>query len=225
VRLEIHGAEFPLPHRVLNAFQESLVLLVLAYFKPILDKNDAIILKQTFEIGTVAKKGLVLLLGTKAHYVFNESSVVPTPVENYDLAGGGHLLYISLDVHLRFVTFCWSRQGDVMEHSRTDAFHDAMDHSALSSCVAALEYNDNPRPGGFDPFLHLDELRLKFSQFPRILFARKLAFFLGAVIIIIRLSWHHWLRSWCVAVRMGRPLGNSAVYTTVTELSLLSGQQ
>jgi hypothetical protein len=72
----------------------------------------------------------------------------------------------------------------VTESPRTDAFHHAMDHSPLSSCVASLEYDDNLGPRGFDPFLHLDQLRLQFAEFPLIYSARKLTLFLGAVLLL-----------------------------------------
>src|SRR5690348_3822443 len=46
MRFEIHRAEFPPSHWILDTSQKAPVLLALAHLKPVLDKGDAVIPKE-----------------------------------------------------------------------------------------------------------------------------------------------------------------------------------
>src|SRR5580692_10503511 len=81
VRFQIHGAELPLSHRITYAFEEAPALLLFTHFKPVFDQDGAITLQETFKTRACAKKFLVLFRRAKAHHMFHESAIVPTPVK------------------------------------------------------------------------------------------------------------------------------------------------
>jgi hypothetical protein len=43
MRVQVHGTQFPSPHRILNPPEKPAVLLLFANLKPVLDENDAIV--------------------------------------------------------------------------------------------------------------------------------------------------------------------------------------
>src|SRR6516162_3698567 len=50
MRLKVHGAEFPPPHRIFNPPLKSPVLLFLADFEPIFDEMDTIVPQKGLKI-------------------------------------------------------------------------------------------------------------------------------------------------------------------------------
>jgi hypothetical protein len=60
------------------------MLLFLADFEPVLHKNDAVVLQESFKAGAHTQECGILLVGAKVHYVFDQRTVVPTAVkQNY----------------------------------------------------------------------------------------------------------------------------------------------
>src|SRR5215468_7260304 len=72
------------------------------------------------------------------------------------------------------------------------ALHDAMDRSALAGRIAALKYDDDPRPCGLHPFLHLDQFGLQFAKFSLVIFLLEFAFL--SDLRSIRMVRHFFLR-------------------------------
>src|SRR5579863_1014541 len=97
---KVHGAQLPAPHGVFNTFHKSPVLLLLAYLKPIFNQDNTIVSEETFKGRTHAKEVVVLFLTAKSHYVLNQSAVIPTAIEKYNLARVRHLLDVPLCVQL-----------------------------------------------------------------------------------------------------------------------------
>src|SRR5262249_45944216 len=86
--LQVHGTEFPAPHRILDPLLEPPVLFLFANFKPVLNKKDTVVSKERFEARAHTQEQFVLFVAAKAHDMFDESAVVPAAVKNSDLAGG-----------------------------------------------------------------------------------------------------------------------------------------
>ncbi len=80
VRFKVHGAQFPSPHRILDAPEKSPVLLLLADLKPVFDEDNAVVSQQRFESWRHAEEIVVLLVAAKTHHVFDQSAVVPGTV-------------------------------------------------------------------------------------------------------------------------------------------------
>ena len=107
-----------------------------------------------------------LLLGAVAHHRLDAGPVVPTAVEDHDLAGRREVRHVALDVHLGLLALGRGGQCDVLEHPRAGPLGDAPDRAALARRVPALEHDADLRPGSLDPLLHGDELAL---QHPHVL--------------------------------------------------------
>src|SRR5713101_8942033 len=108
---QIHGAELPLPERVLNPRLEAAVLLLLANLQPILDEGDAAVHEIFLDGWADLQESVVFLLRTETHDVFDARSVVPATVENHDLTGSGEMRHVALYVHLALLTIGGSWQS------------------------------------------------------------------------------------------------------------------
>jgi hypothetical protein len=72
------------------------------------------------------------------------------------------------------------------EYTGTDTLHYAVNHSALSGSIAPFEHNCDLCTSGSYPLLHLDQVRLKFSQFPLVFFVFKfICLFIGLFLILL----------------------------------------
>ena len=94
-------------------------------------------------IGAQLEESLVLLLGAKAHHVFDAGAVVPAAIEDHDLARGGKMLHVALQVHLSLLAIRWRGQRDDAKYARAHAFGDGLDCAAFAGPVAALEDDDD----------------------------------------------------------------------------------
>src|SRR3954462_10819643 len=79
-RRKIHRAELPLTKGIIHARFESALLLLITYFQPNFDKCDAAAHDIFFKLGTELQEGLVLVLGTEAHHMFNPGMIAPTAI-------------------------------------------------------------------------------------------------------------------------------------------------
>ena len=157
-------AELPLPHRVVDARLEPLLLLLVAHLEPVFDQPDAVVDDVLLEFRADLEEQLVLLLGAKAHDVLNAGAVVPAAVEDHDFAGRGEMRQVALHVHLRLFTVRRRRQRDHAEDARADALGDRPDRPALAGGVAALEHDDDPLALCLDPVLQDAEFGLQLAR-------------------------------------------------------------
>ena len=65
-RRQVHGAQLPLPQRIVDARLEPALLLLVADFEPELDQDDAALDHVLLEHRTQLEEALVLLVGSRS---------------------------------------------------------------------------------------------------------------------------------------------------------------
>ena len=80
---------------------EPALLLLVADREPVLEQDDAVLDQQPLEDRALLQEPPVLLGRAEAHDVLDAGAVVPAAVEQDDLAGGGQVLDVALEVPLR----------------------------------------------------------------------------------------------------------------------------
>ena len=95
------------------------------------------------------------------HHAFDACAVVPGPVEQHDLACGGQVVDVALEVPLRAFAFGGLLQRDDACTARVEMLHEPLDGAALARGVAALEHDDVPVPVGLAPLLQLQQFDLQ----------------------------------------------------------------
>src|ERR1700733_7157910 len=163
-RLEVHRAQLPAAHRIVDARLEAAVLLRVGDREPVLDELDPRARQHVLEVGTRAHELLVLALGAEAHHPFDAGAVVPGSVEQHHLTSGREVLDVALEVPLASLALGRRRQRDDAAHPRVRALGDALDHAALPRGVAPLEDHDDLQSLGAHVLLHDHELALELQQ-------------------------------------------------------------
>ena len=115
----------------------------------------------------------MLLLRAKTHHVFDAGAVIPTAIEDHDLARRREVLHVALQIVLRLLAVRWRRQRDEAEDARAHALGYGLDRAAFPCGIAALEDDDDAQPFVLHPFLELAEFDLKFAQFLFVFLARE----------------------------------------------------
>src|SRR6201987_2551718 len=164
---QIHWTKFPLAKRIFNAGFETTLLFLLSYFEPVFDENNPGVHDVFFERGTKFEELAILLFSAKSHDMFNTSAVVPTAVEDNDLARGGKMPKVTLDVHLALFAIRRGWQRNQTEHARTDAFRNCTNCTALAGGVASLKDDHNAQSFMLHPILQFAEFSL---QSPKLFF-------------------------------------------------------
>ncbi|GAA3124823.1 hypothetical protein GCM10020254_85120 [Streptomyces goshikiensis] len=100
----------------------------------------------------------------EAHDVLDTGAVVPAAVEQDDLAGGGQVLDVALEVPLGALPFRRCGQGGDACDTWVEVLRDALDRAALARGVAALEDDHEPGALHAHPLLKFDQLRLEPQQ-------------------------------------------------------------
>src|SRR5208337_5190091 len=132
---------------------EPACLLLLTDLEPVLDEDDAGVDDRLLHLRRDFEEPLHLLHGAELHHALDAGTIVPAAVEENDLACGGKMLHVALDVHLRLFPFGRRGQRDDAENPRADAFGDCLDYSALAGAVAAFEQH-----AGLEAFVDGPEL-------------------------------------------------------------------
>ena len=104
---------------------------------------------------------LVLIVAAETHHPLDSRPVVPGPIEQDDLAGGGEMGDVALDVQLALFPIRGRGQRDVLEHAGAAALHDATDDAPLAGGVPSLEHDDHARALGHRPRLQPRQLDLQ----------------------------------------------------------------
>ena len=120
-------------------------------------EHDAGFDDRLLELGRDFEEALHCVHRAELHHPLDAGSIVPAAVEDHDLAGGGHMAHVALDIHLRLFPLGRRGQRDDAEDARTDALGDRLDHPALAGAVAALEQHADLQALVDDPELQLDE--------------------------------------------------------------------
>src|SRR5215212_1164221 len=58
------------------------------------------------------RESAMLFFRAKAHHILHPGAIVPTAIEDHYLAGGGEVLHVTLDIHLRLLAIRGRRQCD-----------------------------------------------------------------------------------------------------------------
>jgi len=69
-------------------------------------------------------------------------AVVPTAIEDDNLARRGKVRHVPLHIHLSFFTIRWGRKCHYPEYSWADTFRDRPDCAAFSGAVTAFKHDD-----------------------------------------------------------------------------------
>src|SRR4029077_3126023 len=93
--------------------------------------------------------------------MLNSRAVVPTAVEEHDLASRRKMFHVALQIHLRFLALGGSREGDDTKDARADALGDGLDAAALAGGVAPLEDDHGAETRLLGPTLQLHQLDLQ----------------------------------------------------------------
>src|SRR6476620_5686965 len=129
------------------------MLLGLSDLQPDLDENYPAVDDDLFNSRAKPQKPFALFLRRKPHHIFDPRPVVPTSVENKNLARGRKLLDIALRVHLRLFASGWRRQRYDAKHTWADFFGQCLDRSTLAGRVTPFKYYDDAKAFFFDPIL------------------------------------------------------------------------
>src|SRR5215469_14645890 len=141
------------------------MLFLLADLEPVFDEDNAIIFEESLKAWAHAQKICILLVRAKFHYVFDERTVVPASVEDNDLTSRRQFFDVALRVQLRLFTLGGGGQSNVAKDARTHAFQDSVNYAAFPRRISSFKDNHQFGAARFDPLLHLDQLRLKLTQF------------------------------------------------------------
>jgi hypothetical protein len=153
--------------------------------EPVLDHLDAGAHQHLFELGHGAEELFILLVRAEAHHAFDAGAVVPAAVEQHDLAGGGQVCHVALEVPLGAFAVVGRGQRRHAADARVQALRDALDHAALAGSVASFEDDDDLVPGGGHPALQPHQFALQAEQLAEIVAA---AVLLGLVVQVHRIA-------------------------------------
>ena len=79
---------------------KAALLLFVADAEPVLAQRDALFDEHPLEDRSLVQEAPVLVVGAEPHDAFDAGAVVPAAVEQHDLAGGGQVLDVALEVPL-----------------------------------------------------------------------------------------------------------------------------
>src|SRR5688572_9880531 len=100
VGFDIHRAQLPLPERIGDAGFEAPILLLHADLQPNLDELNTAADHVVFHFRTELEKAFALLRTARAHHRLHAGAIIPTAVEDGDLAGRRKLLQVALHEEL-----------------------------------------------------------------------------------------------------------------------------
>src|SRR5579871_6181900 len=164
-RFNVHRTEFPTLGYVLQAILKAPLLLLVAHGKPILDELNAGAHQHSFELWTTVQEFQILGFRAKAHHVLDTGAVVPTPVEERNLAGGREVGHVALEIPLSLFALSRSRQRNYAADARIQAFCNPLDGAAFACRIATFKYRNNPQSLVADPLLEFDQLDLETAEF------------------------------------------------------------
>ena len=162
IGFHVHRAELPLAQRVIDAGQKAPLLFFLSDFKPYLDQDDAAVDNEFFDLRAKFQEAIALLLGGKTHDGLNAGAIVPTAIEDNDLAAGWKLFDVTLNIHLAPLPLGGRRQSHDTENARADPLGERFDRAALTGGVSPFERDDDLQAFMLDPILQAAKLDLKF---------------------------------------------------------------
>ena len=162
---KIHGAEFPLFEGIVDPGAEAKLLFLVRNREPIFYHLDAGTDQHFFEFGHRAEELLVFVIAAKAHHPLDAGPVIPTAVEEHDLAGRRQVRDVALEIPLGLFAVGGRRQGGHAANPGIQVLGDPLDDAALAGGIPALADDDYSVPGLNHPVLQGYKLRLEAVEF------------------------------------------------------------
>jgi hypothetical protein len=119
----------------------------------------------------VAEEPLVFGFGAEPHQPFDPRAVVPTAVEDHELAGRRHVRDVSLEVPLRALAIRRLGQCHHAHLPRVEAPGQRRDRSAFAGRVTPLQHDHHSFAGLLQPVGQLIELAFEQLEVLLVLFA------------------------------------------------------
>src|SRR5258705_1582190 len=164
IRIQIHLGQLPDLSLVVDPRGEPISLLLRTYLEPVLEKYNPRFDYGLFDVRDHSQETLGLILRAKAHTPFDPGAIVPTAVENHDLAPGRKMRQVSLNIHLRFLAFRRGGHGNDAENARADSCGHGLDDTTFAGAISSLEDHAYLLALALHPFLKLDELNVQLAQ-------------------------------------------------------------
>ena len=102
-RLDVHRTHFPAPLFVINAFLETLLLLIIVDGEPVFQQQNSVLHQHLLKPGAGHIELLDLFVGCKTHDLFHPGPVVPAAIEDDDFSSTGEVLDVALEIPLAFL--------------------------------------------------------------------------------------------------------------------------
>ena len=163
--LQIHRAQLPAPGWVFKAGAEAGFLLLITDREPVFQYRDAAAHQHALKFWAGLPELLNLLGRAESHHVFHPGAVIPTAIEEQNLASGGEVLHIALEIPLGLLLIRGCAQRHYPATAWVEGLGYPLDRSALASGVPPFKEQDDAIAAVFDPVLHLDQLHLEPGQF------------------------------------------------------------
>ncbi|GAA2861901.1 hypothetical protein GCM10010523_22860 [Paenarthrobacter ilicis] len=122
---------------------------------------DSGVHQHLFEHGCLAHEGVVFVIRAEAHDPFHVGAVVPGAVEHDDLAGGGKVLDVALEIPLALLAVRGLGKRDCPGVARVKVFVEALDGAALAGRVPAFEDDHVLEAEVLSPVLEFQQLDLQ----------------------------------------------------------------
>ena len=111
-------------------------------------QHDPVLDEQPLEDRALVEEAAVLVGRAEAHHLLDAGAVVPTAVEQDDLAGARQVGDVALEVPLRPLALGGAGSASMRRDARVEVLSDALDRAALAGCVATLEHDGDSRYPG-----------------------------------------------------------------------------
>src|SRR5207302_5385885 len=168
LRRFVDRADLPLLERIAAARTQSPRLLLAADVEVILEERDSRAHQHALEAWSGIQELVALRAGAELHDVLDAGAVIPTAVEEDDLAGCRQVPDVALEVPLGVFAIARLAGSHDPHLARAQVRHDALDRAVLAGGVAPLEDHEQLAAVRDHVTMQLDQLDLQAAQLPRV---------------------------------------------------------
>ncbi len=144
------------------------MLLFIRNGEPVLNQNDAGAHQHFFKLRNGSKELLVLVIGAKAHHLFNPRPVVPAAIKQNNLATGWKVTDVALEIPLGALTLARGRKRCHTSYPWVEPLGDALNGATLTRRVATFEEHNKLQLILNHPVLQLHQLTLQPKELAKI---------------------------------------------------------
>src|SRR5271166_2796172 len=127
--------QLPLLERIGLARGEAASLLLARHREPVFEQPDAGADQHPLDLGALAHEFEIFVGLAEAHDALDAGAIVPGAIEEHDLAGGGQMLDVALEIPLRALALARLLQRHNARAARVEMLHEALDGAALAGGV------------------------------------------------------------------------------------------